>query len=94
VAALANLDTTRGLAEDRELIENEMTYLSHELVSSLSPSKSEASPTLLEDIETMHRILKELESVRAYVAVIERTLTLRCAPPIIFTQWIQTILSQ
>ncbi|KAG2368779.1 TIP-1 family-domain-containing protein [Suillus spraguei] len=59
VAALANLDTARGLAEDRELIENEMTYLSHEL-----------------DIETMHRILKELESVRAYVAVIERTLTL------------------
>ncbi|KAG1864638.1 RINT-1 family protein [Suillus subalutaceus] len=76
VAALANLDTVRGLGEDRESIENETTYLSHELVSSLSPSKSEANPTLLEDIETMHRILKELESVRAYVAVIERTLTL------------------
>ncbi|KAG0703168.1 RINT-1 family protein [Suillus ampliporus] len=76
VAALANLDTAREHAEDRELIENEMTYLSHELVSSLSPSKSSASPTLLEDIETMHRVLKELESVRAYVAVIERTLTL------------------
>ncbi|KAG2156521.1 RINT-1 family protein [Suillus bovinus] len=59
VAALDYLDTARGLAEDRESIENEMTYLSHEL-----------------DIETMHRILKELESVRVYVAVIERTLTL------------------
>ncbi|KAG1904794.1 RINT-1 family protein [Suillus fuscotomentosus] len=76
VAALANLDTARGFAEDRESIENEMTYLSYELVSSLSPSKSDANPTLLEDIETMHRILKDLESVRAYVAVIERTLTL------------------
>ncbi|KAG1754984.1 RINT-1 family protein [Suillus paluster] len=76
VAALTNLDTARELAEDRESIENEMTYLSHELVSSLSPSKLGASPTLLEDIETMHRVLKELESVRAYVAVIERTLTL------------------
>lgn len=76
VAALANLDTARGLAEERKLVENEMTYLSHELVSSLSPLNSEAKPTLLEDIETMHRILKGLESVRAYVAVIERTLTL------------------
>jgi hypothetical protein len=93
VAALANLDTARGLAEDRETIENEMTYLSHELISSISPSKSESNPTLLEDIETMHRILKELESVRAYVAVIERTLTLRCAPSINFTcpRWLQTI---
>jgi hypothetical protein len=79
VEALANLDTARGLAEDRVLMESEMTHLSHELVSSLSPSNSDASPTLLEDIETMHRVLKELESVRAYVAVIERALTLRCA---------------
>ncbi|KAJ8596789.1 hypothetical protein M405DRAFT_756987 [Rhizopogon salebrosus TDB-379] len=76
VEALANLDTARGLAEDRVLMESEMTHLSHELVSSLSPSNSDASPTLLEDIETMHRVLKELESVRAYVAVIERALTL------------------
>lgn len=97
MAALANLDTARGFAEDRESIENEMTYLSYELVSSISPSKSEANPTLLEDIETMHRILKELESVRAYVAVIERTLTLRCAPSVNFIclyRWKQTILSQ
>lgn len=78
IDALANLDTTRGLAEDRDSIESEMTYLSHELVSSLSPSSSGAGPTLLEDIETMHRVLKELESVRAYVAVIERALMLRC----------------
>jgi hypothetical protein len=26
----------------------------------------------------MHRVLKELESVRAYIAVIERALMLRC----------------
>lgn len=57
-----------------------MACLSHELVSSISPSDS-GSPTLLEDIESMHRVLRELENLRSYVAVIERTLTLRCAWP-------------
>ena len=79
MGALANLDAARGLAEDRESIENDMAHLSHELVSSNSSSDSSTSPTLLEDIETTHRVLKELESLRAYVAVIERVLTLRCA---------------
>lgn len=37
----------------------------------------EQRSTLLEDLETMHRNLKELESVKAYVQVIHRALRLR-----------------
>lgn len=35
--------------------------------------------TLLEDLETMHRSLKELESVKSYVQVIQHALSLRYA---------------
>jgi hypothetical protein len=40
-------------------------------------SEAESGPTLLEDIETLHRNLKELESVKGYVQVIEHALKLR-----------------
>ncbi|KAF9243838.1 TIP-1 family-domain-containing protein [Melanogaster broomeanus] len=40
------------------------------------PAGEDNTPTLLEDVETMHRALKELESVRSYVAVVERALVL------------------
>lgn len=33
--------------------------------------------TLLEDLETMHRNLKELESIKVYVQIVERALQLR-----------------
>ena len=36
-----------------------------------------AEPSLLEEIETLHRNLKELESVKGYVQVIHRALQLR-----------------
>jgi len=55
---------------------DELSYLSQELVSSMSDS--ERRPTLLEDIETLHRSLKELQSVKAYVQVISHALALRC----------------
>ena len=38
-------------------------------------------PTLLEDLETLQRNLKELESVKSYVQVIHRALSLRCENP-------------
>ena len=55
---------------------DELAYLSEELVSSLSAP--EEGPTLLEDLEALHRSLKELESVKGYVQVIERALQFRC----------------
>lgn len=40
-------------------------------------SESQAGPTLLEDVETLHRSLKELESVKGYVQIIENALKMR-----------------
>lgn len=37
----------------------------------------DSKPTLLEDIETLHRSLKELQSVKDYVRVVEHALSLR-----------------
>ena len=45
----------------------------------------ERKATLLEDIETLHRNLKELQTVKGYVQVIEHTLKLRFAKPILFS---------
>ena len=40
-------------------------------------SDEAGKPTLLEDLEVFHRNLKELESVKVYVQVIEYALRLR-----------------
>ncbi|KAH7883865.1 RINT-1 family protein [Phlebopus sp. FC_14] len=76
IAAKTCLEDAQALASQRESLEDELAYISHDLVSSLSPSDEDSGPTLLEDIETMHRALKELESVRSYVAVVQRALRL------------------
>lgn len=77
IGAIVQLEKARELASHRDNLEDELAYLSHDLVSSLSPAGEDNGPTLLEDVETMHRALKELESVRSYVAVVERALALR-----------------
>ena len=41
-------------------------------------SGPDRQPTLLEDLESLQRNLKELESVKSYVQVIHRALYLRC----------------
>ncbi|KIK99787.1 hypothetical protein PAXRUDRAFT_822405 [Paxillus rubicundulus Ve08.2h10] len=76
IGAMVQLEKARELASHRDSLEDELAYLSHDLVSSLSPAGEDNTPTLLEDVETMHRALKELESVRSYVAVLERALAL------------------
>ncbi|KAG9314616.1 RINT-1 family protein [Chiua virens] len=76
VEAILHLDRARELASLRDSLEDDLAYLSHDLVSAPSPTGDDNAPTLLEDIDTMHRALKELESVRSYVAVVERTLQL------------------
>jgi len=40
-------------------------------------SSEEGKATLLEDLETLHRNLNELNCVKAYAQIIERALTLR-----------------
>ncbi|KAI6133315.1 TIP-1 family-domain-containing protein [Pisolithus croceorrhizus] len=76
VEAITQLDNARDLASQRDGIEDDLAYLSHCLVSSLSPTTEDNVPTLLEDIEVMHRTLKELQNVRAYVAVVQHGLAL------------------
>ncbi|KAI0935935.1 hypothetical protein AcW1_000312 [Taiwanofungus camphoratus] len=73
-SAKEQLSTAQQLSLMRHSLADELSYLSQELVSSLSGS--EGKPTLLEDLETLHRSLKELESVKGYVQVIEHALKL------------------
>ncbi|KAI6045100.1 RINT-1 family protein [Pisolithus marmoratus] len=76
IEAITQLENARDLASQRDGLEDELAYLSHCLISSLSPATEDNVATLLEDIEVMHRTLKELENVRAYVAVVQRGLAL------------------
>lgn len=62
------------LSLERHSLADELASLSQDLVSSLSDVNR--SPTLLEDIETLHRNLKELKSVKEYVQIIEHALNL------------------
>lgn len=74
-AAQEHLHTAQELSLLRHSLADELSFLSQELVSSLSGPEGE--PTLLEDIETLHRNLKELESVKAYIQVVEHVLRIR-----------------
>ena len=69
--------TAQELALVRHALADELSSLSEELIS--SSLEREGEPTLLEEIETLHRSLKELESVKSYVQVIEKALQLRYA---------------
>nr|GAT43660.1 predicted protein [Mycena chlorophos] len=73
-AALAHSATAQDLSLQRHSLADELSYLVSQLTSSLS--EQDEGPTLLEDIETLHRNLKELESVKGYVQVIHHALKL------------------
>lgn len=73
--AEAHLHSAQELALLRHSLADELSYLSQELVSSMS--EEESGSTLLEDLEIFHRSLKELESVKGYVQVVEHSLKLR-----------------
>lgn len=75
--ALQNLHSAQELSIQRHSLADELSYLTQELVSSMSDEEKKS--TLLEDIETLHRSLKELQSVKGYVQVIEHSLKLRYA---------------
>jgi hypothetical protein len=71
--------TAQSLSLQRHSLADELSYLFQQLTSAMSDGDSES--TLLEDIETLHRNLKELQSVKGYVQVIEHALKLRCGWP-------------
>jgi hypothetical protein len=73
--AQSHLQTAQGLSLLRHSLSDETFYLSQELLSSMG--EPEQPSTLLEDLETLHRNLKEQESVKSYVQVIHHALTLR-----------------
>ncbi|KAF8058265.1 TIP-1 family-domain-containing protein [Lyophyllum atratum] len=75
VSAETHIHTAQELSLLRHSLTDELSELSHELISTLSDG--EGKSTLLEDIETLHRNLKELQSVKGYVQVIEHALKLR-----------------
>ena len=72
---LEGLTTARELALLRHSLSDELFSLREELVS-ISRETGDG-PTILEEIEVLHRTLKELENVRTYVFVIEEALRLR-----------------
>ncbi|KAI0032485.1 TIP-1 family-domain-containing protein [Vararia minispora EC-137] len=72
--ANTHMHTAQELSLLRHSLADELSSLVEELVSSMSGNNGR--PTLLEDIETMHRNLKEQESVRTYVQVIHKGLVL------------------
>ncbi|KAI0067928.1 hypothetical protein BV25DRAFT_1867678 [Artomyces pyxidatus] len=73
-ASLAShLHTAQELSLLRHSLTDELSSLTSELVSTL---QSDGGSTLLEDIETMHRNLKEQESIKVYVQIIHRALQL------------------
>ncbi|KAL0071704.1 hypothetical protein AAF712_000626 [Marasmius tenuissimus] len=72
-SAESYVQTAQGLSLIRHSIADELQELSERLIS---VSSNGLSPTLLEDVEALHRNLKELESVRGYVRIIEHALSL------------------
>lgn len=73
--AETHLNSAQELSLVRHSLADELLDLSQDLVSSMSDGDRQS--TLLEDIETLHRSLKELQSVKGYVKVIEYALKLR-----------------
>ncbi|KAF8528017.1 RINT-1 family protein [Hysterangium stoloniferum] len=70
-----HLSTARELSLTRHVLEDELVSLAGDLVSPLRSDLGQ-SPTLLEDLESLHRNLKELEGVKSYVVIVERMLRL------------------
>ncbi|KAL5495515.1 hypothetical protein ACEPAI_978 [Sanghuangporus weigelae] len=72
--AKEQLVTAQELSLLRHSLSDEVTSLTEELESTTTPEDSE--PSLLEEIETLHRNLRELENVKGYVQIIHRALQL------------------
>ena len=71
----AVIASAKDAALSRHILSDDLVSLSSELVSSQEHGLGRA--TLLEDLEDMHRKLKELQNVQQYVRVIDQALRLR-----------------
>ncbi|KDR85307.1 hypothetical protein GALMADRAFT_204803 [Galerina marginata CBS 339.88] len=67
-------NTAKELSLLRHALNDELSDLARDLVS--LKSNEDREPLLLEDLETLHRNLKELQSVKQYVQVIQQALKL------------------
>ncbi|KAL5534489.1 hypothetical protein ACEPAG_951 [Sanghuangporus baumii] len=72
--AKEHLVTARELSLLRHSLSDEVISLTEELESTTTQEGSE--PSLLEEIETLHRNLRELENVKEYVQIIHQALQL------------------
>lgn len=70
-----HLQTAQILSLLRHSLADKLSDLSQELGT--LEYNEDREPMLLEDLETLHRNLKELQSVKEYVQVIHHALTLR-----------------
>ncbi|KZS93221.1 hypothetical protein SISNIDRAFT_454361 [Sistotremastrum niveocremeum HHB9708] len=68
------LEEVKELSLSRYSLTDQLSDLRNELISATLGTDS--GPTLLEEIETLHRSLKELEGVKGYVQIIEKGLRL------------------
>ena len=84
-SASLRLNSAQELSLLGHSLADELSSLSGQLLS--ENSQPGESPTLLEDLEAMHRNLREQESVKAYVQVIHRALQLRCASTFLTSAW-------
>lgn len=74
-AVESHLNTANELSLIRHSLNDELSDLTRGLIS--LEYNEDREPSLLEDLETLHRNLKELQSVKEYVQVIEHVLKLR-----------------
>ena len=70
-----HLETAQNLSLLRHSLADKLSDLSQELLA--LDYNEDREPLLLEDLETLHRNLKELQSVKEYVQVIQHALKLR-----------------
>jgi hypothetical protein len=70
-----HLHSAQELSLVRHALADELAQLASELESAITDERGK--PTLLEELEGMHRSLKELQTVRDYVQVIAHALDLR-----------------
>jgi hypothetical protein len=72
---VGHLKTAQTLSLLRHSLADKLSDLSQELL--VLEYNEDREPMLLEDLETLHRNLRELQSVKEYVQVIQHALKLR-----------------
>ena len=88
-----HLETAQNLSLLRHSLADKLSDLSHEILP-LEYSE-EREPLLLEDLETLHRNLKELQSVKEYVQVVQHALKLRyCRCPNLISSFVILLYSE